>query len=327
MPRVLIMPAPLRHRPGRYREILANAGFESIDPPGYHRLHESDLVEAVREADAILAGGDPVTARIIAAGTRLRAIARAGVGSESVDLAAATARSIAVASTPGANHEAVAEHALALLLSLTRNIIGNDRMVRAGGWERRPVRPLRGTTLGVIGLGRIGQAVARRGRALGMTVLAHDRQPRHEFVAAHGVTAVSFDEVLAGSDVVSINLPLNRETFGLFDRRTFERMRRGAILINTARGALVNEVDLFDALASGHLAGAGLDVLVKEPPDRDNPLLTLPNVVYSPHIAGVDTTALDDMAEHAAHVMIDLYQGRWPEGYVVNDELRARWRW
>lgn len=327
MPKVLIMPTPLRHRPGRYRKILSDAGFEPIDPPGDHRLSEADLIEAVPEADAILAGGDPVTSRIIEAGTRLRAIARAGVGFESVDLAAASARSIAVTITPGANHEAVAEHALAMLMALNRNIFGNDRLVRDGGWERRPVRPLRGTCLGVVGYGRIGRALAEKGLALGMRVLAHDRNPARADGPARGVEWVGLDELLASSDAVSANLPLNSETRGFFGRSVFARMKPGSVFLNTARGGLVDETALFEALASGHLAGAGLDVLVSEPPDRDNPLLGLPNVIFSPHIAGVDTTALDDMAEQAAHIMIDLYRGHWPEECVVNRELRPGWRW
>lgn len=327
MPKVLIMPTPLRHRPGRYRDVLAQAGFEPIDPPGAHRLSEADLIEAVPEADAILAGGDPVTARIIEAGARLRTIARAGVGFESVDLAAASARSIAVAITPGANHESVAEHALAMLLALTRNVMGNDRLVRDGGWERRPVRPVRGTTLGVVGLGRIGRSLAEKARALGMRVLAHARTAAVEDVSRSGIELVGFDELLAGSDVVSVNLPLNETTRGIFDQRAFALMRRGAIFLNTARGGLVDETALHEALVRGHLAGAGLDVQVSEPPDRSNPLLALPNVLFSPHIAGVDTTALDDMAEQAAHIMIDLYHGHWPEDCIVNAELRPNWRW
>src|ERR1700749_4481602 len=151
MPNVLIMPTPLRHRPGRYREVLASAGFTAIDPPGYHRLSELDLIEALPEADAILAGGDPVTARMIESAPRLRAIARAGVGYESVDLKTATSRRIAVAITPGANHDSVAEQVFALHLALTRNVMGNDRSVRGGGWDRRPVKPLRGTTMGIVG--------------------------------------------------------------------------------------------------------------------------------------------------------------------------------
>jgi len=327
MPNVLIMPTPLRHRPGRYREILAGAGFTPIDPPGRHRLSESDLIDALPEADALLAGGDPVTTRMIESAPRLRAIARAGVGYESVALEAATARRIAVAITPGANHESVAEHTLAMLLTLLRDVRGNDRMVRDGGWERRPVRPLRGTTLGVVGLGRIGRAVAVRARAWGMNVVAFDRNHDADFEAAHGVARLGLDALLEASDAVSLHLPLSGATRGLFDRRAFGRMRPGSVFLNTSRGGLVVEADLYESLASGHLAGAGLDVMESEPPDRGNPLLALPNVVFSPHIAGVDTAALDEMAERAALVMIDLYHGRWPEGCVVNSELRPSWRW
>ena len=200
-------------------------------------------------------------------------------------------------------------------------------MVRAGAWDRRPVRPLRGTTLGVVGLGRIGKSVATRGRAFGMKVLAFDRNDQTEFQAGQGIVRMGLEELLAASDVVSLNLPLNRDTHGMFNRRIFDMMRPGAIFLNTARGGLVKESDLYEALTSGKLSGAGLDVLCAEPPDRDNPLLTLPNVLFSPHIGGVDTAALDDMAEQAAQVMIDLYQGRWPAGCMVNDEIRTRWRW
>jgi phosphoglycerate dehydrogenase-like enzyme len=327
MPNVLIMPTPLRHRPGRYRQILEEAGLKPYDPPGYHRLTEDDLIAAMPETDAILAGGDPLTAKIILSAPRLRVIARTGVGFESVDLGAAAVKKVAVAITPGANHDSVAEQTLALLLAVTRQVLTNDRMVRGGGWERRPVRPLRGTTLGVAGLGRIGRAVAARGAAFGMKVVAFDRHHDPEFDRAHGVTRTGFDEMLAASDVVSVNLPLTPQTRGLFDRRAFARMKPGAVLVNTARGGLVVEADLYEALTTGHLGGAGLDVMDSEPPARDNPLLALPNVVFSPHIAGVDTAALDDMAEQAARVVIDLYRGRWPEGCVVNEDIRPTWRW
>lgn len=327
MPNVLIMPTPLRHRPGRYRQILRDAGFTPVDPPGVHRLSEADLIEAISESDALLAGGDPVTSRIIAAAPRLRVIARAGVGFESVDLNTATSRGIAVAITPGANHESVAEHTFAMMLALTKSIFGNDRMVRAGGWERRPVRPLRDTTLGIVGLGRIGRAVARRARCFGMRVVAYSRGADPAFGQQDDVPIVDFDELLQRADVVSIHLPSTAQTRGMFDRRAFAKMRRGAILINTARGGIVVEDHLYESLVSGHLAGAGLDVMEHEPPMPDNPLLSLPNVIFSPHISGVDTQALDDMAEHAARIMIDLYHGEWPDGCVVNDELRATWNW
>jgi phosphoglycerate dehydrogenase-like enzyme len=189
------------------------------------------------------------------------------------------------------------------------------------------VRPLRGTTLGVVGLGRCGRAVARRALAFGMRVGAFSRHADGGDYAGHGIVRLTLEDLLAESDVVSIHLPLTAETRGLFDRRAFARMRRGALLINTARGGLVVEEDLIESLTSGHLGGAGLDVLASEPSGPDNPLLRLPNVVLSPHIAGVDTAALDGMAEQAACCVIELYRGGWPEGFVLNEELRPGWRW
>ena len=327
MPNVLIMPTPLRHRPGKYREVLAEAGLTPFDPPGFHRLMENDLVEAVSEVEAILAGGDPLTERVIQSAPRLRVIARAGVGFESVDLKTATARNIPVAITPGANHESVAEHNLMMILALSRNALGNDKMIRNGGWDRIAVRPLRGMTLGVVGLGRIGRAVAVRARALGMRVIAFDRNSDPEFDRLHGIDRLDFERVLSNSDVISLNMPLSDTTRGMFDRQAFSLMRPGAIFVNTSRGGLVVEEDLHEALVSGKLAGAGLDVMVSEPPDRSNPLLGLPNVLFSPHIAGVDTAALDDMAEQAARIIIDLHQGRWPEHCVVNQAVKTSWEW
>ncbi|WP_406693557.1 phosphoglycerate dehydrogenase [Singulisphaera sp. Ch08] len=327
MPNILIMPTPLRHRPGRYREILNEAGFTPIDPPGDHRLSESDLIAAMPEIDALLAGGDPVTTRMIEVAPRLRAIARAGVGYESVDLSTATARKIPVAITPGANHASVAEQVFALLLALTRNLMVLDRSIRDGGWDRRAVRPLRGTTMGVVGLGRIGRSVVTRALAFGMRVVVFDRNQDPEFKRCHGIEYLPLNDLLAASDVVSVHLPMNDSTLGIFNREAFARMRPGALFINTARGGLVVEADLAESLTAGHLAGAGLDVMNFEPPEPDNPLLTMQNVVLSPHIGGVDSTALDDMAEQAARIVIDLYRGQWPEACVVNDELRQGWRW
>src|SRR5262249_21831766 len=158
------------------------------------------------------------------------------------------------------------------------------QQVRAGGWNRNLVRPVRGQTLGLVGLGRIGRAVATRALAFGMRVVAFDPVADPEFDTRHGITRMSLDDVLAGSDVVSLHLPMTPATQEVIHRETLARMRPGAILINTARGGLVNEADLFEALRSGRLAGAGLDVLAAEPPEPGNPLLNLPNVVVSPHV-------------------------------------------
>jgi phosphoglycerate dehydrogenase-like enzyme len=328
MPTVLIGPGPLRNQPGPFREILTAAGFRCIDPPGDHTLSEREVRATLPEADAFIAGGEFVTAELIALAPRLRVIARTGVGYDAVDVAAATARKIPVLITPGTNQGSVAEQAFALLLALTRNVVNNCQSIRSGGWDRTMVQPLRGKTLGLVGLGRIGRAMATRALAFGMHVVAFDPIAADtDFEARHGIRRLSLDALLAEADVVSLHSPLTDETRGMINRATLARMRRGSYLINTARGGLVVESDLAESLTSGHLAGAGLDVLNAEPPEPGNPLVPLPNVVLSPHMGGLDVKSMADMAELAARGVVGLHQGTWPAGCVVNNELEAGWMW
>jgi phosphoglycerate dehydrogenase-like enzyme len=327
MPTVLIAPAPLRHQPGPYRDLLVAAGFVPIDPEGDNTLGEAQLRAYLPHADAMLAGGEVLSAAVLADAPRLRVIARTGVGYDSVDIDAATRHRIPVVITPGTNQGSVAEQTFALLLAVARNVHGNDRTIRDGGWDRTLVRPLRGSTLGLLGLGRIGRAVAARARAFEMRVLAFDPLPPGEFEAEHGVERAPLETVLRESDALSLHLPLTEATRGLIQAATLALMKPGAILINTARGGLVVESDLHDALVSGHLAGAGLDVLCDEPPPPGHPLLRLPNVVFSPHIGGIDAKGMADMAELAARCVVDLHRGRWPADCVVNAELGPDWSW
>jgi D-3-phosphoglycerate dehydrogenase len=327
MPTVLIGPEPLRHQPGAFRDLLVAAGFTPVDPEGNNTLTDAQLRRWLPGADAMIAGGEQVSAGVIAEAPRLRVIARTGVGYDSVDLPAANARSIAVTTTPGTNHEAVAEQAFALLLAVTRNVVNNDRLIRGGGWNRTLVFPLRGRTLGLVGLGRIGRAMATRAVAFGMRVVAFDSIPDPVFDAQHGIVRLDLEGLLGQSDAVSLHLPLTVETHRIINQATLALMKPGSYLINTARGGLIAEADLFDALSSGHLAGAGLDVTDPEPPHADNPLFDLPNIVFSPHIAGIDTRSMADMAEMAARCVIDLSQGRWPEECVVNPQIRRGYRW
>jgi len=250
-----------------------------------------------------------------------------GVGYDLIDLEAATRHNVVVTITPGTNHDSVAEQAFALLLALARNIVANDRTIHRGGWDRALVAPIRGKTLGLVGMGRIGQAVAVRARAFGMTVAAFDPLVDPEFDLRHQIRRLSLEALLAEADVISLHAPLNESTRGLVDREFLASMKPGSWLINTARGGLVVETDLRDSLVSGHLAGAGLDVLNHEPPEPGNPLLGLPNVVLSPHIAGTDLQSMSDMAELAARTIVDLYNHRWPAGCVVNSDVQQAWRW
>jgi D-3-phosphoglycerate dehydrogenase/(S)-sulfolactate dehydrogenase len=259
---------------------------------------------------------------------KLRIISRSGVGYDAVDVEAATRHGVVLTITPEGNYNAVAEHTLALLLAFTRQIVRNDRDARLGVWLKPTLAPVRGQTLGIVGLGRLGRAVATRAAAFGMTVLAYDPYPPpEEVVRKLGVELTDLDTLLARSDFVTLHLPMSRETQGTIHRDTIARMKRGAVLINTARGGLVVEADLLAALQSGHLAGAALDVLVDEPPPRDHPFLALDNVVVSPHVAACDSRAIADMALAAAQNIVDLAAGRSPEASVVNPAVRPRWKW
>lgn len=331
MPIVQISPEAMQHKPAPYVDMLRKAGFEirySRHPQFSRGLcDERETIEELRGASAALAGAEMYSPGVIAALPELRVIARVGVGYDRVDVPAATKSGAAVTITPTANHEAVAEFALALLFSVAKSIVSWDKVTRAGGWPREARMPIRGQTIGILGLGRIGKSMAVRCIALGMKVIASEQFPDKEFVAKHGIELVDFDTLLARSNIVTVHCPLTEQTKGLFNRATFAKMKRGSVLINTARGKLVVEDDLLAALQSGQLAAAGLDVFEQEPPSPDNPLFKLDNVVVSPHIAGSDTLSLENMGIEAAQCIVKLYQGTWPEGAVVNHELKGKFRW
>jgi len=327
MPRVLIGPYLLRKQPGRFREILTDAGFELVDPEGDFALTYDQLRPHLPRIDALLAGGERMTPDLFDLAPKLRVIARTGVGYDLIDMAAATAHRVAVTITPGTNQDSVAEQTWALLLALARRIVPNDRVIHGGGWDRALVTPVRGMTLGLVGMGRIGRAVALRARAFRVRVVAFDTIVDAEFDATQGIERMSLDLLLACSDVVSLHVPLTEVTRGMVNRDFLAQMQPGSYLINTSRGGLVVEADLRDALRAGHLAGAGLDVLNHEPPEPGNPLLGLLNVILCPHIAGTDTQSMRDMAELAASTIVELHQNRWPVDCVVNSELRGGWRW
>jgi D-3-phosphoglycerate dehydrogenase len=326
MPKVLIAPATLTGIDGPYLKVLRDAGFDLVFPGLDHQMDENELLQNIKGMPASIAGSEPYTPRVLDANPQLRVIARAGVGYDAVDVQAATERGIAVTITPGTNQDSVAEHTFALILALAKDLINQHQGTRAGRWPRRSNVPLRGRTLGIVGLGRIGKAVAVRGAAFGMPLLAFEPYPDAAFVKQYGTRLVPLDQLLRESDYVSIHVPLTAESRNLIDRRRLALMKPAAYLINTARGGLVNEADLYDALRAGKLAGAALDVFEQEPPPI-TPLLELDNVVLTPHAAGVDTQSRDDMALSAARAVVALSRGEWPAEQIVNPEVRARFRW
>ncbi len=330
MPTALITPEALLEQPGPHVDRLLEAGFEvkyPADPTFTRGLSPSETIAGLVGVDALLAGGEKLTSEVLEGCPGLRVIARCGVGFDRVDVPAATRLGRVVTITPTANHAAVAEQALALLFGVSKRVVVHDALVRSGGWSTEPMRPIRGQTMGIFGLGRIGRSMATRCASLGMTVIATEKYPDESFCAEQGIELVDFDTLLARSDAISIHCPLNDETRGLFDAGVLSNMKPGSVLINTARGGIIVESDLSEALQNGPLAAAGLDVFEQEPASPDNPLFALENIVVSPHLAGADTTSIQDMANEAADCIATLYEGNWPGPAVVNSDVQAAWSW
>ena len=327
MPTALIVPPTLYEMQGDYLKVLRDAGFSvRFTHRGDTNPNEAELCRYLTDVDAVLAGGELYSETVLQSAPKLRVMSRIGVGYDCVDLDACRRRGIVVAITPGANDQAVAEHTLALLLAVGRRLLQRHRAVVAGRWPRDPLPAIRGSTLGLIGLGRIGRAVALRARPFDMHILAYEPLPDMKFVAEYGIRLVPLDELLRESDFVSLHVPLLPETEGIINRRTLALMKPTAVLVNTARGGLVNEDDLYDALSSGQIAAAGLDVFVREPCFGTR-LLELDNVLATPHMAGVDHRSVRDMLTMAAQNVVDLHQGRWLPDRLVNPDLGPGWKW
>jgi len=286
-------------------EMLASAGLELDNRPG---LAGAALHEALRAADGmIVRSGTRVTAELLHDPGRLRAIVRAGVGVDNIDVAAATRKGIVVMNTPGGNTVSTAEHTITLLLTLARHIPAADNSVRQGNWERGKFvgSQLAGKTIGIVGLGRVGREVARRAAGLDMKVIGYDPFLAPERAAQLGIEAVhGLEELLPRCDFLTVHTPLTDETRDLIGAAQLGRMRPGARILNCARGGIINEAALAEALTAGHIAGAALDVFVQEPPG-DNPLLRLPNVVLTPHLGASTVEAQESVAREAAQLLID----------------------
>jgi D-3-phosphoglycerate dehydrogenase len=328
--RVLVAPAPMREIAHVYTPILERAGYTIEHPARANfgpeaQMTEAELLEQLPGCLGSLAGSEPYTRAVIAkaAAAGLKVIARAGVGYDAIDLQAATDHGIAVCFAPGTNQEAVAEHAFMLILALVRNLRWQDIEIRKGMWPRRAVGFIRGTTLGIVGLGRIGKAMTLRAGSFGFKVLAAEIAPDLGFCEAHNVELVPFEELLKRSDVVSLHVPKTPLTKNMIRRETLALMKPTAYLVNTSRGGVVHEGDLHDVLKANKIAGAGLDVFEKEPP-AGNPLFSLENVLLTAHTAGVDRKSREDMARLPAEAIVKLLAGEWPEEWVVNPHVKAK---
>jgi D-3-phosphoglycerate dehydrogenase / 2-oxoglutarate reductase len=288
-----------------------------------------DVLQAVRGADVVMIGGFRVDAATIAAMDRARAICGFGHGFEGVDLDAATRAGILVMNAAHICHLEVANHAAALILALNRKIVQYDRAMRQGVWDRpaaRPISTLDGETAGLVGLGAIGQALARRLQPFGLRIVAHDPYVEEHVPRELGVEMVGdLDTLLRASDWVSVQVPLNAETRHLIGERAIRAMKPTAYFVNCCRGGVVDEAALTRALQEGRIAGAGLDVFEQEPTDPANPLLRLPNVIATPHAGGESTESAALSARVASRQAAAVLRGEWPDR-VVNPAVYGRLR-
>ncbi len=278
-------------------------------------LEASELMELVRDQDAVIAGVDHFSRQVIEAATKLKIIARCGVGYDKVDLAAAKERGVIVTTTPGANTISVAELTLGLMMAVARRIPQYDAKVKDGEWGRLPGGELYKKTLGIVGLGAIGLEVAKRARAFDMRIVAYDTNVRPELAEQYDITYASLPEVLAATDYLSLHSPVLPSTKGMICRDTLSLMKPSAYLINTARGELVVEEDLYEALQAGKIAGAALDVFAQEP--LRGSLLKLSNVVLTPHVGAATAEAAGRVGDKAASEVIRVFHNEPPLHRVV----------
>lgn len=306
------------------REILGGADFSISHSPRYGPLSEAEVLPLLDGVDAIFASVDKYSAAVLESphAARLKVLSRWGVGCDAIDREVATRLGIVIAYTPGLLNEAVAEYALVLLFAIARRVHEGYVSLRAGTWEPKWGTEVAGKTLGLVGCGRIGQAVAKRAAAFGMRVIAFDPAPPASLAEAEklGVHFTTLDQLLAESDFVSLHAALTPETRGLIGEAQLRRMKKSAHLINTSRGAIVDEAALVRALHEGWIAGAALDAFVTEPLPPEHPLVSAPNVLITPHQASFGTDTGARVSEAAARAIFECHAGRRPQ-WVLNPEV------
>lgn len=307
--RILLTTTSYQDTPGPHHELLESEGFEIIRERG--PLPESAMLDLVGELDGFLCGDDAITEAVIEKSLpRLRVISKYGIGLDKIDLDYASSQKIPVLNTPGVNHTTVAEHTFGLLICIEKRLIDVCGAARNGEWKRITGHEIMGKTMGIIGLGRIGKEVASRARAFGMPVVAFDPYWDDAFADQHDVSKCgSMDEVLKTADVISLHCFLDDNTREMINAQTISEMRDGAIVLNCARGELVNTADMVEALNSEKIGGYGTDVLDEEPPPSDHPLLTAKNCVVSSHIGSRTYESVERQAMRATNNLINFLNG------------------
>lgn len=291
---------------------LKDSGYEIVQSSNNSPMQEDELISLMKGVSAIIAGNDNITERVIAAGLpELKIIAKCGAGYNNIDVAAAKRLGVTVTSTPGANSNSVADLTLGLMLSLARNIPQFDCCVHSGEWGKSVGHELGGKTLGIVGTGNIGGEVIKRAKAFDMNIVAYSVPERRDLVEGYGVVYLPLEKVIAKADFLSLHVPATPQTIGMINKTTLSTMKATACLINTARGELVEEQDLYQALQQGIIAGAALDAFTKEPLG-DSPLCKLSNVILTPHIGASTLEASQRVGKMAAQDVIRVLTGEEP---------------
>lgn len=294
--------------------ILKDAGFEVVRVKEHPVSKEEGILPYIDdEVVAIINGLEPIGEKVIDAAKGLRVIAKHGAGVNNINCDRAREKGIYVTNTPGANKEGVADFAFGLMLAVARKIPNADRCIKEGRWEGYFGSSVYGRTLGIVGMGAIGKCMAVRAKGFSMKVLGYDPFWDASFAEKYGVQRCSLEELLKNSDFVTVHAPLMPETENLIDKEQIALMKDGAFLINAARGEIVNEKALYEALISGKLAGAALDAFNSEPVEKDNPIVKLENVVASPHIASYCDEAMNSCSLYAAQNVVELLRNPKPE--------------
>jgi D-3-phosphoglycerate dehydrogenase len=302
----------------RFRPIFEGQGIELIIPHVIERLSEDQLMQYAGDVDGVICGDDQFTSDVLEAySPRLTVISKWGTGIDSIDQMVASKLGIGVFNTPGAFTDPVADSVLCYILAFARQLPWIDRAMKSGLWEKIPGRALNECVLGVVGVGNIGKAVLRRGQSFGMHLLGNDIVTIDpEFIHDVGVEMMALPELLARSDFVSLNCDLNPTSYHLIDARAFAHMRPGTVLINTSRGAIVDEAALIDALQNGQLAGAALDVFENEPLQNDSSLLSMDNVLLAPHNANSSPKAWETVHQNTIRNLFNGLGLELPEGVM-----------
>lgn len=301
------------------RAVLESAGFELVEIQPVCKT-EDDVIARCGYADVLLVQWAPITRRVLQSLPKLRGVVRYGIGVDNIDLPAARELGIGVANVPAYCLEEVSNHALALLLGLARRVPQDHHAIAHGGWGIGPYLPIPSfldMTLGLVGFGAIARLVAQKARSFGFRIVAADPYVPDSTFVQHGVEQITLETLLASADIISLHCPLISETTHLIRHETIQNMKHGVLIINTARGPIIRELDLIEALTSGRVLGAGLDVFEKEPLPADSPLRKMPNVLLTSHCASVSSRAVEALKIQAAEAARDFLEGKSPQGKLV----------